>query len=95
VTKAGAPITSLKLGPSVTRINGLAVSKTAKHPHAAMLFQEFTLTDARRILAERGFTPTNIKISPLPKELDIKVVDGAAMLDKLAQWRQAFDTAVK
>jgi iron(III) transport system substrate-binding protein len=95
MNKDGAPIKWLKLGPSVARINGLGVSRTAKHPNAAILFQEFTLTDGQKILAERGFTPTNIKITPLPKELDVKVVDGAAMLDNLAQWRKAFDIAVK
>jgi iron(III) transport system substrate-binding protein len=95
MAKDGAPIKRLKLGPSVARINGLGVSKTAKHPNAAILFQEFTLTDGQKILAERGFTPTNTKIAPLPKELDVKVVNGAAMLDSLAQWRRDFDAAFK
>jgi iron(III) transport system substrate-binding protein len=95
MAKDGAPIKWLKLGPSVARINGLGVSRTAKHPNAAILFQEFTLTDGQKILAARGFTPTNIKIAPLPKELDVKVVNGAAMLDSLAQWRKDFDAAFK
>ncbi|TCL69471.1 extracellular solute-binding protein [Rhizobium sp. BK251] len=93
--KDGAPINWLQLGPSVARINGLGVAKTAQHPNAAILFQDFTLTDGQKILAERGFTPTNTKIAPLPKDLDIKVVDGSAMLDKLAEWRETFETAVK
>lgn len=95
MNKDGAPIKSLQLGPSVARVNGLGIAKTAKHPNAAILFQDFTLTDGQKILAERGFTPTNIKIAPLPTSLDVKVVDGAAMLDKLAEWRDTFEKAVK
>lgn len=95
MNKDGAPIKVLQLGPSVARINGLGVAKTAKHPNAAILFQDFTLTEGQKILVERGFTPTNVKIAPLPKDLNVKVVDGAAMLDKLAQWRETFEKTVK
>jgi iron(III) transport system substrate-binding protein len=95
MNKDGAPIKVLQLGPSVARINGLGLAKTAKHPHAALLFQDFTLTDGQKILVGRGFTPTNVKIAPLPEDLDVKVVNGAAMLDKLAQWRDTFEKTVK
>jgi iron(III) transport system substrate-binding protein len=93
--KDGAPVEWLSLGPSVARVNGLGVVKTAAHPNAAILFQDFTLTEGQKILAERGFTPTNIRIAPLPKDLDIRVVDGAAMLDQLPKWRETFNAVVK
>jgi iron(III) transport system substrate-binding protein len=86
----GAPINWLALEPSVARINGLGVSRTATHPNAALLFYEFTLTDAQKILLDRGFTPTNTAIAPLPADLNIKVVNPAAMLDQLAEWRETF-----
>ncbi|MGV6874731.1 ABC transporter substrate-binding protein [Pseudochelatococcus sp. B33] len=93
--KDGAPVNWLQLGPSVARVNGLGVARTARHPHAALLFQEFTLTDGQKILSDRGFTPTNVKIVPLPESLDVQVVDGAAMLDQLSAWRKTFETAVR
>lgn len=93
--KDGAPVEWLSLGPSVARVNGLGVVKTAKHPNAAILFQDFTLTEGQKVLAERGFTPTNVKIAPLPTDLDIRVVDGAAMLDQLPKWRETFNSTVK
>jgi iron(III) transport system substrate-binding protein len=95
MNKDGAPIKVLQLGPSVARINGLGIAKTAKHPNAAILFQDFTLTDGQKILVERGFTPTNVKVAPLPKDLSVRVVDGAAMLDNLAEWRDTFEKTVK
>ncbi len=90
----GAPINWFALEPSVARINGLGVSRTATHPNAAVLFYEFTLNDAQQILVDRGFTPTNTAIAPLPEGFDIKVVDPAAMLDELPQWRETFESVV-
>jgi iron(III) transport system substrate-binding protein len=90
----GAPIDWFALEPSVARINGLGVSRTAKHPNAAVLYYEFTLNDAQQILVDRGFTPTNIAIAPLPEGFDIQVVDPAAMLDELADWRVTFESIV-
>jgi iron(III) transport system substrate-binding protein len=95
MSKDGAPIKSLQLGPSVARVNGLGVVKTAQHPNAAILFQDFTLTEGQKVLVDRGFTPTNTRIAPLPEGLDIKVVDGSAMLDNLAHWREVFEKTVK
>lgn len=95
MNKDGAPIQKLQLGPSVARVNGLGVAKTATHPAAALLFQEFTLTDGQKILADRGFTPANVKLVPLPEGLNVQVVDGAKMLDQLAKWRDTFNATVK
>ena len=93
--KDGAPINWYALGQSVARINGLGVARTAQHPNAAVLFQDFTLTDGQKILADRGFTPTNVKLVPLPEGLQVRVVDPSSTLDNLPKWRDTFNAVVK
>jgi iron(III) transport system substrate-binding protein len=87
----GAPIKALTIGPSIARINGLGISKTATHPNAAILYQQFTLTEAQKILASRYFTPTNTKEVPFPAGMDVKVVEPTGMLDDLTAWRETFE----
>jgi iron(III) transport system substrate-binding protein len=90
--KEGAPIKPLTIGPAIARINGLGVSKTTSHPNAAILYQQFTLTEAQKILASRYFTPTNIKEVPFPAGMDVRVIEPTGMLDDLTAWRETFVT---
>ncbi|MEZ2126728.1 MULTISPECIES: ABC transporter substrate-binding protein [unclassified Sinorhizobium] len=91
----GAPIKRLSIGPAIARINGLGVARTAPHPNAAILYQDFTLTDGQKILADRQFTPTNIKIVPLPEGMEVRVINPDDALDNLAAWRDKFEHTFK
>jgi iron(III) transport system substrate-binding protein len=93
--KDGAPIKRFMIGPAIARINGLGVARTAPHPNAAILYQDFTLTEGQKILAERQFTPTNIKIAPLPEGMQVKVINPDAALDNLGDWRGEFEKTFK
>jgi ABC-type Fe3+ transport system substrate-binding protein len=55
--KSGAPIDWLLIPPGVARFEGAGVTRRAAHPHAAILFFEFMLTDGQDILLERDFFP--------------------------------------
>jgi iron(III) transport system substrate-binding protein len=89
--KEGAPIKALSIGPSIARINGLSVARTTVHPNAAILYQQFTLTDAQKILASRHFTPTNTRRVPFPAGMEVKVISPNGMLDELTAWRETFE----
>jgi iron(III) transport system substrate-binding protein len=89
--KEGAPIKALSIGPSIGRINGLGVARTTARPNAAILYQQFTLTDAQKILASRHFTPTNTKQVPFPAGMEVKVINPSGMLDNLTVWREIFE----
>jgi iron(III) transport system substrate-binding protein len=89
--KEGAPVKALTIGPSIARINGLGIAKTTTHPNAAILYQQFTLTEAQKILASRYFTPTNTKEVPFPAGMEVKVIEPTGMLDELTAWRQTFE----
>src|SRR5204863_6524122 len=52
----GAPIEWFAIGKAVARANGVAVTRRAPHPRAAVLFYDFEISEeGQRILAQRDF----------------------------------------
>src|SRR5262249_15986210 len=86
----GAPIDYLVLPPEVARAQGTGMARKAPHPHAAVLFIDFLLSDAQAILAKRDFIPTNVKVKPLPAGMAVKFVDPAKLLDENAKWEKLY-----
>ena len=90
----GAPIEIFYLPPVIALPTGAGVFQKAPHPFAAMLFLDFYLTDAQKILAGREAVVTDPRIKPLPK--DMIFVDLPKYLDEGARWAKLFeDTFVK
>jgi iron(III) transport system substrate-binding protein len=90
----GAPIDWLVVPPAVARVNGVGVARSAPHPHAALLFYEFMLSDGQEILAQRDFFPTNPKVKPLPEGLNPVFVDSAKLLDEGQKWDKLYKQIV-
>jgi iron(III) transport system substrate-binding protein len=90
--RAGAPIEWLMIPPGISRFLGTGVMRRAPHPNAAILFLDFMLSDAQRLLLARDFTPTNITVKPL--DMPFKVIDPAQMLDDADKWQRLFDEIV-
>ena len=90
--KSGAPIEWTVLPPGISRFLGIGVMGRAPHPHAAILLLDFMLSDAQRLLLDRDFTPTNMKVKPL--ETPFKVIDPAQMLDEGEKWSKLYDQIV-
>jgi len=86
----GAPIDYLVLPPQIARAQGTGMARKAPHPHAAVLFMDFLLSDAQEILAKRDFIPTNIKVKPLPASMPLKFVDPATLLDQNDKWEKLY-----
>ncbi len=86
----GAPIDYLVLPPQVARAQGTGMARKAPHPHAAVLFIDFLLSDGQAILAKRDFIPTNLKVKPLPAGMPLKFVDPATLLDQNAKWEKLY-----
>jgi iron(III) transport system substrate-binding protein len=88
---AGAPLDFLGLQPSVARVNGVGVSHTAPHPHAAVLFFDFILgEEGQKILYEREFSPTNRKVQELPADQRVIFSNVAQMLDEQDKWTKLY-----
>lgn len=86
--KEGAPVEIAYLPPVVAMPTGAGVFKRAPHPHAALLFEDFILSDGQRILAEREAVPTDPTVRPLPK--DMIFVDLPKYLDEGEKWTRLF-----
>jgi iron(III) transport system substrate-binding protein len=86
--KAGAPIAPVTLAPVVALPNATAVFRRAPHPHAAVLFVDFFLSEGQRILAARGNVPTNKSVKPPP---EVTLVDSAKLLDEGEKWTKLFN----
>jgi iron(III) transport system substrate-binding protein len=83
---SGAPLDWYVLPPGLARFLGTGVMRRAPHPHAAVLFLDFMLSDAQQLLLDRDFTPTNIKVKSL--DVPFKVIDPAQVLDQGDKWQK-------
>ena len=89
---AGAPLDWYVLPPGLARFLGTGVMRRAAHPHAAVLFMDFMLYEAQKVLVDRDFTPTNMKVKPL--DVPFKMIDPAQILDQGDKWQKLYDEIV-
>jgi iron(III) transport system substrate-binding protein len=88
--KAGAPIDWVSIGPLLARPNGAGVLRNAPHPHAALLFYEYMLSDAQPFMTELAVVPVSRKIeSPLAGR-EVQFVDPRRALDEQPKWDKLF-----
>ena len=88
----GAPIDWFVLGKAPARANGVAVTRRAPHPHAALLFYDFEISEeGQRILAKRDFVPTNRKVDTPLNKVPLEIVDPQAMIDEHQKWTKLFE----
>jgi iron(III) transport system substrate-binding protein len=91
---SGAPIDYVVLPPEVARPQGAGMARKAPHPHAAVLFMDFLLSDGQEILAKRDFIPTNVKVKPLPENMPLIFVDPALLLDQNDKWEKLYKDVI-
>lgn len=88
--KKGAPVDWFLLEPVISMTNSVAVAKSARNPNAAVLFFDYMLSDAQKILAKREYSVTNLKV---PSDIDrskITVLDAATMLRDGEKWESIY-----
>jgi iron(III) transport system substrate-binding protein len=86
--KERAPIEIVYLPPVAGIPTGIGMVKQAPHPHTALLFEDFILTDGQKILAEHEAVPTNPKVKAAPPSLIF--VDLARFMDEGEKWTRLF-----
>ena len=92
--KKGAPIEWFVIEPAIARSNAVGVARRAPHPHAALLFHEYMLTDAQQLMVGIDYVPTNTTVvSPL-KGMKILITDPIRSLDEAEKWTKLFDDTV-
>ncbi len=88
----GAPIDWFSIGTAIARPNGVGVARRAPHPHAAVLFYDFEISEeGQRILAQRDFVPTSKKVDTPLNKLPLKFVDARVTLDEYDKWVKLYE----
>jgi iron(III) transport system substrate-binding protein len=87
----GAPIDWFTIGNAIARPNGVGVARSAPHPHAAVLFYDFELSEeGQRIIAEREFVPTSKKVDTQLNKVPMTFVDARVTLDEYDKWKNLY-----
>jgi len=94
VKRKGAPLNWFVMPPAIARANGLAVSKQAPHPYAAVLFYDFMISDGQEILAKRDFTITSQKIQTPFSKTPLTLIDPAIILDESQKWSRLYSEII-
>ncbi len=87
----GAPVERFNISQPIAQFRGLGLLKKAPHPHAAVLFYDFMLTDGQDILSKQHAIATSNKLDAAQKKVPMKFIDPAAFLDNYDKWLQTFD----
>ena len=89
--KTGAPIDYAFAAPTVAMPTRVGVFKRAPHPHAAVLFADFLLSEeGQKILAANGMVTTNLKVQRLPQDVKLVFMDVGKYLDENAKWTRLY-----
>ena len=86
----GAPIDWFVLPPGLARPQGVGMARRAPHPHAAVLFFDFMLSDAQPLFLKRDFVPISKKISTPLTKFPFKFIDPKATLDEHDKWAKLY-----
>ena len=87
----GAPIDWFSIGNAIARPNGVGVARHAPHPHAAVLFYDFELSEeGQRIIATRDFVPTSTKIDTPLNKVPMTFIDASVSLDEYDKWQSLY-----
>jgi iron(III) transport system substrate-binding protein len=87
----GAPVDWFAISPAIAQFTSIALARNAPHPHAAMLFYDFLLSDAQQILSNRDYVPASIRIESPMRNMPLKFIDPVLSLDMNDKWHQSFD----
>ena len=86
----GAPIEWFVLQPGLARPQGVGVMRRAPHPHAAVLFHDFMLSDAQELFIKRDFIPTSKKHGTPLNKFPFRFVDPKVALDEHDKWSKLY-----
>ena len=85
----GAPIDWKPLAPTFGRPNGVAVTKNAPHPHAALLFVDYMLSlDGQKLLKKRKRVPASNKVQSKLNDFPYEMIDPVVVIDEADKWNK-------
>jgi iron(III) transport system substrate-binding protein len=82
----GAAIDWFTLKPVIAVSYAEGLSKKAVHPAAAILFYDYMITDAQKILAKLNYIPVDKNTDSIFKDVSYTMIDDAVFLDDFNKW---------
>ncbi len=92
--RRGAPVDWFALAPLISMPNSVSIANTAPHPHAALLFLDFMLSDAQKILAARDYVVTSAKTAAPLDRRALKVLDAARVVAEGDKWQRLYTSVI-
>jgi ABC-type Fe3+ transport system substrate-binding protein len=92
--RKGAPIKWFVIPPAIARPNGIGVAARAPHPHAAVLFYDWMLSDGQALLLKRNFVPVSTKVKTNLSGFPVKFIEPRVILDETDKWEKLFENII-
>lgn len=91
----GAPVDWFMLPPAIVLPSAVAVSRRAPHPHAAVLFYDYMLSEGQKLYIDVQRVPANRNFDTPVKRLlaegaPIRVVDSRRAIDDYDRWLKLY-----
>ncbi len=91
----GAPIDWFAIDPLIGRSNGIGVSRRPPHPHAALLFYEYMISDAQLLMQKMNYLSPVKKLASDLKGAKILYIDPAAPREEAEKCEVDFNRLLK
>jgi iron(III) transport system substrate-binding protein len=93
--RRGAPLDWFVIPPAIARPTAEGLARNAPHPHAAVLFFDFLISEeGQQILASRQFVSVSRSIETPFNKGPITLIDSAAILDQARKWQDLYHKTI-
>jgi iron(III) transport system substrate-binding protein len=93
--RRGAPLDWFVIPPAIARPTAEGLARNAPHPHAAVLFFDFLISEeGQQILASRQFVTVSRSIETPFNKGPITLIDSAAILDQARKWQDLYQKTI-
>jgi iron(III) transport system substrate-binding protein len=93
--RRGAPLDWFVIPPAIARPTAEGLARNAPHPHAAVLFFDFLISEeGQQILASRQFVSVSRSIETSFNKGPITLIDSAAILDQARKWQELYQKTI-
>jgi iron(III) transport system substrate-binding protein len=93
--RRGAPLDWFVIPPAIARPTAEGLARNAPHPHAAVLFFDFLISEeGQQILASRQFATVSRSIETPFNKGPITLIDSATILDQARKWQDLYHKTI-
>ncbi len=93
--RKGAPLDWFVIPPVIARPTAEGLARNAPHPHAAVLFFDFLISEeGQQILASRQFVTVSRTIETSFNKGPLKLIDSATILNQARKWQELYQKTI-